>query len=848
MQVQPKIFDHWSSLMKICLITALFAMAIAGCGGGQTASDTGASSDQSASVTGSSIDGTAQTLAGDESSLSVEADGAGNAGGLKAEYFSNIALTGSPVATRTDPEINFDWASGAPSGVPAADNFSVRWTGQVITGQGSYVFATRSDDGVRVWIDGNKVIDQWNDHATTLDTQTLVLSEGTHEIRMEYYERGGLAVAQLLWQPPGTASLVPIPTSALSPSAATPPPAVGSGDAANRLFYAGEGGLRFNDVHRLSDGTVLIAGQATSLAWLPPSVPRTTLAAGSIASSSPGNIGFVLHASGDLSQVLDVASFPAGTVRDVYRIRSTEVPGQPTGAVYLSGSRDGASPGYFIARLDANWVNARPTALAWSYDASAGAGSAYQTLQPWDVGADGEVVFGSGREYGNDWAVMQRLSATGALKPVENWTAHWSRDAGANTEKEWNGTPASAYPGPGSITYSGLVLKAGRRGSLRSASQSDFDLLQVDGNGNAGRRGRYPDDYYFTGPCLLPAGSACAGSGGYTGYRVALPTQRLGGIAIDRNTGNVYFGYSTQTVSVDGPDFESAVVAMSANGSLLWWNRLYRETAARSTPDQFVDSLAIDYANQELVVLARSHGNNNDNLWQGQGIAARPGLVGYQRQFTGSNGNITVSWLGKFALARNELHAATFIGEFVEGSNNYGDVFSSGPLAGWPNPNSGWPNLNTTRNCNDLDVGPDGAVAVVCQGRRSATTNNAHQKMPSPVGSTASRVGAWNYFVRVYAPDLSSVRYSSLVTGAWDQATGAGGDNTLMSGVSLAADRVLVVGAQAECAKVGGTCTTELVSTKAAKPNPLPVVNVPAWGQGTALRPSGVMGAFKLTP
>ncbi|MEO5626860.1 MAG: hypothetical protein ABIQ70_12700 [Dokdonella sp.] len=617
-------------------------------------------------------------------------------------------------------------------------------------------------------------------------------------------------------------------------------------NAGDRFFYIGDAGAeRVNDVHELSDGTFLIAGQAQSLAWIPSNVPRTTLNAGSIASTSPGNVGFILHLNHDLSTPLDVVAFPAGSVRDVYRIRSTEVPGQSTGTIYLSGSCDGSSPGYYIAKLDDNWVHAPPTQLAWSYNVASAAGSAYQLLQPWDVDGNGEVVFGSGLEYDYNWAIVERLSAGGQPMVVNHWSAHWSHNAISNQDTEWDGTPASSYSGTSALSYSGLVLKAGRKGSLRSSTQADFDVRQDDGNGHGDRKGRYPDDYYFSGPCGLSSGSACSGGPGYTGYSVARPTQRLGGVAIDRRNGRLYVGYSTQTTSTDGPDFEPAIVAMSRDGALLWWNRLYQETSARSTPDQYVDGMAIDYAKDEIVVLARAHGNNTNNLWQGQAIAARPGRVGFQQQFTGNNGNIHVSWLGKFALASNELHAATYIAEFNEGPNNYGSTFVDPLLNGWPNPNTGWPNLNTTRNCNDMDIGTDGSVAVICQGRRSLTTHGAHQEMPSPAGPTSSLVGTWNFFARVYTPDLASVRYSSLLTGAWDTATGAGGDNTQWFGVRFSSSSLIVAGTHLACTAVGGSCTDALVASGAAKPNPTPTSAVPAWGSSLPSGKSGLLGRLE---
>ncbi|MCG6118832.1 MAG: hypothetical protein MEQ07_11685 [Aquimonas sp.] len=617
--------------------------------------------------------------------------------------------------------------------------------------------------------------------------------------------------------------------------------------AQTRVFYAGDAGSeRFHDVHRLSDGSVLVAGQASSLNWIPPSVPRTTLAATGIVSSSPGNIGFVMRVSADLGTVLQVAAFPAGSVRSVQRIRSTEVPGQPTGAIYISGTRDGSSPGYFIARLNNNWIDGAPTAMSWVHNANSGAGSAYQTLQPWDVGSDGEVVFGRGREYAPDWAVMERLGADGVRKTVEHWRAHWFDNPAQAGDQEWSGTPASSYSGAFPLLYSGLVLKAQRRGSLRSTTLADYNLLQQDGNGNGGRKGRYPDDYYFSGPCGLAPGDACPGGPGYTGYRIGQPTQRLGGVVIDRRSNHLYFGYSTQTVLPSGlPDFEPAVVAMRADGSLLWWNRLYRETTSNSTPDQYVDAIEIDYARSELVVLARAHGNNVENLWRGNAIAARPGASGFQNQFTGTNGNIHISWLGKFALEVNELRAATYVGEFVEGSTNYGALFTDPLLAGWPNPNAGWPNLNTTRNCSDLEIAADGSVGIICQGRRSITTSNAFQQMPPPVGAGAALTGTWNYFVRVYTPDLSSLRYSSLLTGAWDTANGQGGDNVTLHGLAFSPGGILVAGTHNACTSVGGLCTQTLVTAAAARPNPLPTIAVPGWGSASPSSQSAVLAKLE---
>ena len=137
-------------------------------------------------------------------------------GGIIGQYFNNTSLSGSPVNTRLDPQINFDWGNSA-SGVAGinADQFSIRWEGLLrITQSGNYRFQTSSDDGVRLWVNGNLVINNWTDHSNTTDTSGNVnLTAGeTYSIRLEFYENGGQALIRLRWDlPGGGANYVPIP-------------------------------------------------------------------------------------------------------------------------------------------------------------------------------------------------------------------------------------------------------------------------------------------------------------------------------------------------------------------------------------------------------------------------------------------------------------------------------------------------------------------------------------------------------------------------------------------------------------------------------------------------------------
>lgn len=140
--------------------------------------------------------------------------------GLLGQYFANNALTGPAVLTRIEAA-NFNWYTNAPAAGLPADNFSVRWTGQVLAAiGGSYSFQTNSDDGVRLWIDGNLVIDNWTAHAPTLNTSGAVtfVAGRRYDIRLEYQELTAGAVIQLKWKVPGAANYVAVPLVRLSQS------------------------------------------------------------------------------------------------------------------------------------------------------------------------------------------------------------------------------------------------------------------------------------------------------------------------------------------------------------------------------------------------------------------------------------------------------------------------------------------------------------------------------------------------------------------------------------------------------------------------------------------------------
>src|SRR5581483_2048619 len=142
----------------------------------------------------------------------------GNGSGLTGQYYDNIDFTNLKV-TRTDATVNFDWGTGSPDPSIGVDTFSVRWTGQVQAQfSETYTFYTDSDDGIRLWVNGVLVINNWTDHAPTEDSGTISLGAGTkYSLKLEYYENGGGAVAKLLWSSPSTPKQV-VPQTQLYPA------------------------------------------------------------------------------------------------------------------------------------------------------------------------------------------------------------------------------------------------------------------------------------------------------------------------------------------------------------------------------------------------------------------------------------------------------------------------------------------------------------------------------------------------------------------------------------------------------------------------------------------------------
>ncbi|MCL5667137.1 MAG: DUF2341 domain-containing protein [Patescibacteria group bacterium] len=113
-------------------------------------------------------------------------------------YYTDQNLTNFG-SSRTDNSINFNWSTGKPDSTIPADHFSVRWQGNFTFENANYDFVVTADDGVRVYVDGIPVVDQWKDQAPTTYKVTKALTAGGHLVKVEYYDNTDLAIAQVLW-------------------------------------------------------------------------------------------------------------------------------------------------------------------------------------------------------------------------------------------------------------------------------------------------------------------------------------------------------------------------------------------------------------------------------------------------------------------------------------------------------------------------------------------------------------------------------------------------------------------------------------------------------------------------
>ncbi len=223
----------------------------------------------------------------------VNSSSLGSGTGLSGAYYSNHnstnPFTGSPTLVRTDATVNFNWGTGSPDPTISTDNFTVLWSGSVQPQYNeTYTFYATADDGVRLWINGQELVNGWVDEgATTYQGSIALNAQQLYTITMEYYEHTGGAVAQLAWSSPSTAQAI-LPQTQLYPYTNPPPgvvltaPASGSTYTASAsVSLAATAAAQYNSLNNVAFyANGLFLG---SISNLPYALTATGLAAGSYA-------------------------------------------------------------------------------------------------------------------------------------------------------------------------------------------------------------------------------------------------------------------------------------------------------------------------------------------------------------------------------------------------------------------------------------------------------------------------------------------------------------------------------------------------------------------------------------
>jgi len=190
-------------------------------------------------------------------------------GGIRGDYYKGMNFDNF-VLSRVDPLIDFSWGDpGGPGPEVGDDTFSARWTGEVEAAfSETYTFYTSTDDGVRLWVDGQQLVDAWVDQGTTEYRGTIDLIAGnTYSLVMEYYENTGGAVAQLRWSSPSTPKdLVPQAALSLPVKASSPTPRGGAVDVrqTTNLSWGPGDSASFHEVYFGTDADAVVNADKSS--------------------------------------------------------------------------------------------------------------------------------------------------------------------------------------------------------------------------------------------------------------------------------------------------------------------------------------------------------------------------------------------------------------------------------------------------------------------------------------------------------------------------------------------------------------------------------------------------------
>ncbi|MDC0834228.1 PA14 domain-containing protein [Geitlerinema sp. CS-897] len=318
--------------------------------------------------------------------------------------FANLVLT------RTDPTIDFNWDNGMPDPAVDDDTFAVRWQGQIEPLYAEeYTFYTTTSDGVRLWVDGQLLIDDWEIQAPTTNSATIALNAGQqYDIRVDYYEYLGRAVSQLEWSSASQNREI-VPTSQLYPLDTNP------------------GTLEFSDLtfSVREDGTAIAAVQVARKGGISGAV-GATLSLSDVTATSPDDYDntpiTVNFADGDnTTQTIAIPLVDDDAIEGDETLNLSL--DSPTGGAAI-GSQDSA----VLTIVDNDFVNASGTGLTGQYFN----GTNFNTLVRTRTDATVNFSWGGGAAAGGLGSDFYSVRWTGDIEPrfTETYTFHTITDDG----------------------------------------------------------------------------------------------------------------------------------------------------------------------------------------------------------------------------------------------------------------------------------------------------------------------------------------------------------------------------------------------------------------------------------
>jgi len=189
-----------------------------------------------------------------------------------AKYFANMNLSGTPLNSACETNIDYNWGSASPAGLPA-DGFSVSWEGSFVFEDAVYDFTATVDDGIRMYLDGQLILDKWFRQPPTTYSVSKALTAGSHQLRVEFYEEAGGATIQTAW----TKQTAPPPSDTTAPS--TPVNLTANASAYNRVnlsWGASTDNVGVTGYHVVRNGTTIATTTGTGTTYADTSVSASS--------------------------------------------------------------------------------------------------------------------------------------------------------------------------------------------------------------------------------------------------------------------------------------------------------------------------------------------------------------------------------------------------------------------------------------------------------------------------------------------------------------------------------------------------------------------------------------------